>query len=276
MRKSILNISFLLFVILTVIISVWGPEALATYQDRLILGRSYELATENTDEGYLYTLSNNDKLYILSESLSSQVLPESDLSALTGSQVPDPDYQELGGSYAFVVNRRGPSGREITDDQIFETCNREIAALKELGILPDEVREVDRHSYDTLLYSAIDILEPRNSVAVWKINLSDSQSNYNRQNRVLDLYIDADSGKIYEFYVRTELKWGDLNPDEIIEKWQEYMGLRPSVPYETENPLLETTPYFKKYMFSGAGEEKTVVTIGFYEGINELFLKITN
>ncbi len=276
MRKSIINIFFLLFVILIVITSVWGPEALATYQDGSILSRAHEVTVENIDEGYLYTLSNNDKLYILSESLSSQTVPESDLSALTNSQVPDPDYQELAGSYAFVVNRRGPSGKEITDDQIFETCNQEIAALKELAILPDGVRDVTRYSYDALLYSAIDILEPRNSVAVWKINLSDSQSNYNRQNRMLDLYIDADSGKIYEFYVRTELEWSDINPDEMIEKWRQYMGLRPPVPYETENPLLETTPYFKKYVFSGAGEEITIVTIGFYEGINELFLKITN
>ena len=40
------------------------------------------------------------------------------------------------------------------------------------------------------------------------------------------------------------------------------------------NPLEETTPYFIKYSFPGNGEESTVVTIGFYEGINELFLKV--
>lgn len=276
MRKTIMNISFLLFVGLIVVISVWGPEALARYQDRSILEREHEVAVENIGEGYLYTLSSYEKLYILSECLDSQVLPESDLSALTNSQVPDPDYQELAGSYAFVVNHRGPSGREITDEQIFETCNREVAVLKELGILPDEVREVEHGAYEALLYSAIDVLEPRNSVAVWKISLSDSQSNYNRQNRMLDMYVDADSGKIYEFYVRTELEWSEVEPDAMIEKWREYMGLMVPAPYETENPLLESTPDFRKYVFSGVGEERTVVTIGFYEGINELFLKITN
>lgn len=53
------------------------------------------------------------------------------------------------------------------------------------------------------------------------------------------------------------------------------MGLDTPVPYEMDNPLMEPTPYFKKYIFSGAGEEKTIVTVGYYEGINELFLKIS-
>ena len=53
------------------------------------------------------------------------------------------------------------------------------------------------------------------------------------------------------------------------------MGLGDAEEYETDNPLLETTPYYKKYVFKGNGEERTIVTIGFYEGINELFLKIS-
>ena len=41
------------------------------------------------------------------------------------------------------------------------------------------------------------------------------------------------------------------------------------------NPLGETTPYFRKYSFEGMEEGSTVVTVGFYEDINELFLKIS-
>lgn len=52
-------------------------------------------------------------------------------------------------------------------------------------------------------------------------------------------------------------------------------GLTAPEAYETDNPLLETTPYYKKYVFSGPGGERTVVTVGFYDGIDELFLKIT-
>jgi hypothetical protein len=53
------------------------------------------------------------------------------------------------------------------------------------------------------------------------------------------------------------------------------MGLEEPEVYEDQNPLLETTPYFKKYVFAGMGNEKTIVTIGFYEGINEFFLKVS-
>ncbi len=275
MRKSIINAVFLLFVCLIIALSIWGPEALANYQDRSILGKTHEEEVEIVGEGYRYTLGSKERLYILAECLNSQTQPESDMNAMTRNPGSDQEYQELAGTYAFIVNRRGPSGREITDEEIYETCNRGLDTLKELGILPEAVKEVGSSAYDAVLYSAIDVLEPRNNVAVWKLNLSNSQKNANKQNRLLDAYIDADSGKIYEFYTRTEWAWKDIDPDEIIEKWRVYLGLGEPEPYETENPLLETTPYFKKYVFAGMGEEKTIVTIGFYEGINELFLKIT-
>lgn len=267
------NILFLLFAGLVLAISIWGPEALAEYKDRSILDKTHAEAVENAGEGYRYTLNSNEKMYILSKCLDNQTLPESEQSAL--NRIGEAGYQELEGTYAFVVNHRGPSGKEITDTEIYATCNRELETLKELGILPDTVKEVQDISYNSVLYSAIDVLEPRNNVAVWKMSLSNSQKNANKQNRLIDAYIDADDGKIYEFYVRTSLAWEDIDADEIIEKWREYMGLSVPRPYESENPLMETTPYFKKYVFSGMGKEETIVTIGYYEGINEFFLKIS-
>ena len=75
--------------------------------------------------------------------------------------------------------------------------------------------------------------------------------------------------------MRTELTWDEINPDFIIEQWRSYMGLTAPEVLQSDNPLLETTPYFKKYVCSGMGEESTIVTVGFYEGIQELFLKIS-
>ena len=75
--------------------------------------------------------------------------------------------------------------------------------------------------------------------------------------------------------MRSQLKWEDIDTDALIESWSSYMGLTLPEEYETDNPLLETTPYYKKYAFSGNGDERTIVTVGFYEGINELFLKIS-
>lgn len=275
MEKNTLTVCFLGFTVLVIAASVWGPEALAEYQDGRILNETHLEEVETAGEGYRYTLNGNERLYILSQCLNSQTLPESEQNAWTRNNGAETGYQELEGTYAFVVNHRGPSGEEITDEEIYGICNSGLDKLKEAGILPENVKNVEKASYDAVLYSAIDVLEPRNNVAVWKLSLSNSQKNANKENRLIDAYIDADSGKLYEFYIRTSITWEDVDADEIINKWSNYMGISLPQPYESVNPLLETTPYFKKYVFSGMGGGSTVVTVGFYEGINELFLKIS-
>lgn len=273
MKKYILNLSLLALTVIVVILSIWGPEALATYKDRGVLDQIRTQEEETGGEGYRYQLSSNEKLYILSQCLNSQSGPGTEQSLQTKEI--ENTYQELTGTYAFVVNHNGPSGQEITDEEIYGTANVGLSALKDLGILPDAVKEVNADSYEATLYSAIDVPEPRNNVAVWKLSLLGSLQNANKENRLLDAYIDADDGKIYEFYVRSQLKWEDIDPDALIEAWGGYMGLTAPEPYETDNPLLETTPYYKKYVFSGPGGDRTVVTVGFYDGIDELFLKIS-
>ena len=250
-------------------VSIWGPETLAKYKDRGILNQPHIEAVEQAGEGYRYQMNANEKLYILSRCLGTQMVSENDPANT------DLAYEDLEGSYAFVRKYNGPSGKEITDEQIYTTCNEGLEMLKALGILPDEVREVNAASYDATLYSAIDVLEPRNNVVVWKMELSNSQRNANKANRLIDACIDADDGRIYEFYARTSLAWGEIDTDAIVEAWRTYMGLSAPSAYESDNPLLEATPYFKKYVFSGMGEGRTIVTVGYYEGINELFLKIS-
>ncbi|MDE6909771.1 MAG: hypothetical protein K2P44_04795 [Lachnospiraceae bacterium] len=275
MRNTALYAAVFLAVVLVMAGSIWGPEAIAKYKDKGILNQPHIENVEEAGEGYRYRLNANEKLYILSNCISSQEIPGSEQSALLHAGSADLGYEDLEGSYAFVRKYKGPSGNEITDEQIYETCNEGIRTLKELGILPPEVREVGSASYNATLYSAIDVLEPRNNVAVWKMELSNSQKNADKGNRLLDAYIDADNGKIYEFYARTGLVWNEIDTDVIVGAWAEYMGLGTPMEYESDNPLLEATPYFKKYVFSGMGNGNTIVTVGYFEGINELFLKIT-
>ncbi len=272
MKKRTVNLALLLLLLLVMVLAIWGPETLAVYMDRSVLNHITEQEAENEGVGYRYQLSNNEKLYLLSESLNSQSLPQTEQSALTRDPA-EGSYQE--GAYAFVVNHKGPTGTEITYEEIYDSCNEGIAILKEKGIVPDDVKEIESGYYEATMYSAIDVLEPRNNVAVWKLAFLGNRKNVTKQNRLLDVCIDADSGKIYEFYVRTDLTWDEINADELTLKWAEYIGLYGMEEYVTENPLLETTPYYKKYVFPGMGEEKTIVTVGFYEGINELFLKIS-
>lgn len=272
------KISLLLLPLAAIIagLAVWGPETLAKYRDKGVLNQIKAQEYETGTEGYRYSLSANEKLYILSKCLNSQVQPESDQNAMTRTDTLNLDYQELTGSYAMVVNRKDSNGQEVSAGTGIDLCNQGLYELKELGILPDSVQQLAERSYSAVMYSAIDVPEPRNNVLVWKIELNTGKQNANKENRLLDAYVDADTGKVYEFYVRTEIsKWRDIDADEIIKVWAEYMGLSEPEEYQGTNPLAETTPYFKKYSFAGMEDGSTTVTIGFYEGINELFLKIS-
>ncbi len=273
-HKKKRDLVILSLTVLILFASIFGPEQMARYKDRGMMNEISVEAVDSSGSGYRYTLNSNEKLWLLSECLNHQVLPESELSALTRVSAQGVDYEELMGTYAFVVNRQGPSGPEITDDRIYEICNQEIGALKERKILPESVREVDASSYDAVLYSAIDVLEPQNNMSVWKVSLSTSHQNADKTNRLIDAYVDAATGKMYGFYVRTETVWAEMEPEKMMESWSSYLGLTGQERYESENPLLETATEYLKYRFPGMKDRSTVVTIGFYEGINELFIKI--
>ena len=254
-RKERLGIVLMLTAAAVVLTgSLWGPEFVAEYWNRNRLNKVMTEQTENDTEGYRYTLGSNEKLYILSKCISNQ---------------------DAQGSYALVVNRQGPSDREITEEDIFDVCNAQLRKMKEQKILPDAVREVEAGAYTAVLYSAIDVLEPGNHLSVWKISLSTDTKNADKSGRMLDAFIDAETGKIYEFYVRTSTTWEEMDPAAMTAAWADYLGLTGPERYESDNPLLENTPYYEKFRFEGIGEDNTVVTIGFYEGINELFLKIS-
>lgn len=276
MKIKKISLLLLPLVVLIAGLAIWGPEALAKYRDKGILNEIKTEETEAGTEGYRYSLSSNEKIYILSKCLNSQVQPESEQNAMTRVDSMNLDYQELTGNYAMVVNRKDSVGGEISEETGIELCNQGIQKLKELDILPDSVNELTERSYSAVMYSAIDVPEPRNNVLVWKISLNSGKQNFNKDNCLLDAYVDADTGKMYEFYARTDIsRWEDVDADAIVETWAEYMGLGQPEEYEGSNPLSETTPYFKKFTFAGMGEGNTIVTIGFYEGINELFLKIS-
>ena len=260
-------------VALILALSFWGPEKLSNYRDKYTMNRISTEELEGSSERYRYELTNNEKLYILSKCLKHQVLPETDQSK--NNRMDNIEYEDTSGSYAFVINKKGPTDKEIKASEIFDICNSEIKELKKVGVLPDSIKEIEPEAYEAEIYSAIDVLDPRNNMPVWKVSLSTSQKNADKSNRLLDAYVDAETGKIYEFYVRIDESWEELKPESIVKKWCEYLDLKNMEKDDRDNPLLETTPYFEKYCFSGMDNAKTVVTIGFYEGINELFLKIT-
>lgn len=262
-------------VILLLVLAIWGPEKLSDYRDQYVMNKVVKEELESTGEGYRYELTSNEKLYILSMCLMHQEMPETEQSKNNRLANDNMIYEDLAGSYAFIVNKKGPTDKEIKETEIFEICNREIKELKQLGVLPESIKEIEKTAYEAQLYSAIDVMDPRNNMPVWKVSLYTSQQTADKSNRLLDAYVDAKTGKMYEFYVRIEDTWEELNPEDMIKKWSEYLALDGLSKETSDNPLLETTPYFERYSFPGMENGQTKVTIGFYEGINELFLKIT-
>jgi len=267
------NTAVIVLTVVILLLSVLGPEQIARYKDRASLNQIIVEASDDSSEGYRYTMSSNEKLYLLAQCLEHQVQPESELSSRTRSSVQDVDYEGLLGSYAFVINRQGPSEKEITDQEIFEICNREMDHLKELGVMPESVKPVEAATSSAVLYSAIDVLEPRNNLSVWRISTT-IQQNADKADRLIEAYIDADTGKIYGFYARSESTWADMKPEDMLKAWSDYLGLTGMETYTSENPLLEMASEYEKYSFPGMDEGSTIVTIGFYEGINEFFIKI--
>lgn len=271
MSKRILNLFFLALVVLTVAVSVWGPEVLSNHRDRSLLGKAHLQEVEISGEGYRYELSGGEKLFILSQALSSQEFSRSNADDEGQEQY----YQEPGGGYALVANYREPLGSGLSKEEAYEACSRELEALKETGILPASVRTVEPEFYEAALYSAIDVREPRNYVSVWKVELSDTLRGVSKENRLIEAYIDGDDGKIYGFYARTEREWEEIDPDQVIQGWCSHLGLPEPERDEEDNPLTEATPFFRKYVVPGTEDERTVVTVGFYEGIREMFIRIT-
>lgn len=275
MGKRIISLFFLALVLLTTGLSVWGPEAFSRWKDRSLLGRIHRQEVELSGEGYRYELSAAEKLYVLSRALESRNFPENGQYGAwsTGAQ-----YQESGENYALIINHKGleeASEDAPSREEVCETCNEGLRALKSVGLLPESVAEVEPELYEAVLYSAIDVREPRNYVTVWKLSLADDIRGIRKENRPMDLYLDADDGKIYEFYVRTQWEWEEIDPDIIVRSWCSYLGLPEPLRLEDDNPLSESTPFFRKYTVAGEGEEQTVVTVGFYEGIREFFIKIS-
>ncbi len=274
-RKGIQYLGLLTAALVLIGCAIIGPERLSGYRDKNILNHIVEESVETDSEGYHYSLNSNEKLYILSNSLNSRELPGTEQSMNLKNGNREKNYTEITGNYAFVINRGSSSEEEVTDEEIFRTCNAQILELKEDGILPQSVKAVTASTHSVDRYSAIEVTEPGNNVSVWKISLSTNRQNADKRNCLLDLCLDADTGKIYEFYVRTQTSWEEINPDELVEKWRNYVGLGEWQSYRTANPLTETTDNYAKYSFEGMGDGSTIVTIGFYDGINELFLKIS-
>ena len=65
MKKTALNFLLLLFAALVMALAIWGPEAISGYRDKSVLNEIHVKDGEGECEGYRYSLSRSDKLFIL-------------------------------------------------------------------------------------------------------------------------------------------------------------------------------------------------------------------
>jgi hypothetical protein len=220
-------------------------------------------------EGYKYNLSMDEKLYLLSNALNNRILPQSDYFAAIRLQ--ESIYNTQTQSYAFQPVNKDSEFNSSTRNSALNALKAELALLSEKGILPKIDFDPTAELYEATLFSAIDILEPKKNLTVWQIDFSGAIINEG----LVECIIDAQNHKLYSVSLRAAERWDYYDADEVIRLWAKYLGISAPEPYMPSNTLAEDATYYQKYAINTVEGDKTIVTVGYYEGIQEFFIKIT-
>jgi len=257
-----------LSVLLTIVTAAFLPAFLSRYYD----GTESGIIIEEKDtafEGFKYNLSVNEKLYVLSNALNNRILPQSDY--FSAIRLPDNSYYSQTPSYSFQSVYNENDFNDETQTAALKALDSELQTLAEKGIIPTFDFNSDS-DYDIGLFAAIDVLEPRKNVTVWQIG----SSNVIISHGFIDCLMDAQTHKIYSIAFRHENSWEQYDVDEIARLWAEYLGANSPEPYEPGSPLAEDSTHHKKFSVTGIEGDKTVITLGYYDGINEFFIKVSH
>ena len=248
--------------------TVLMPAVIARHYDNAMLGAITVEKKDADVAGYKYNLSTDEKLYVLSNALNNRVLPQSDYFAAIHWQDSISDIQTQ--SYAFQPVYKDSEYNSQTCADALKALQTELQLLNKQGILP--ALDFDPHSnkYETNLFSAIDILEPKENVKVWQISFSGPII----RDGLVDCIMDAETHKLYSVSIRAAKTWKQYDADKVAQLWAAYLGSSAPKPYTPDSPLIEDATDYKKYAINGVGSDKTIVTIGYYEGVHEFFIKI--
>jgi len=251
-------------------LATFGPSVLAKYNDANVLNRVGTESAVGLTAGFRYSLNANERVYILSMALKNQVSPQTDYAALTRGRTGDPS-----SSFAYTENRRGSSPGEMSYEEALKACDKALAELQKTGVIPDCRFDPDNNAYDINLYTAVDISDPQKNISVWQIVYASSRPISEYRGALLEAWLDAETGALYGFSLRSDNPPESFEPDALADAWRQAAGLTETQLSEQNNPLSETTPHYKKYILEGLDYDSTVVTVGYYEGINEIFVRIT-
>lgn len=256
-----------------ILLSIFLPAKLSQVSDRSLLDVIKTEEGNNSPESFRYSLTTPERLYILSMALGNRDILQSDYAASLREKAIRTNRKDTVVSYAYVENVRGLAPEEMNGVSAQEVCNSGLGVIVKEGLGIDDFRITN--SCRQTLYSAVDILEPQKNVSVWHLEYSAAVPPAGEPFALMEAYVDAETGKIYGFAFRGE-PLVDFDADQLARAWLKQLEITDLGDITENNPLTETATQYKKFATEGMNLEKTVFTVGFYEGINEVFIKITS
>ena len=279
-RKKTLTASLVYvpaIVVMVIAASIIGPSAISRHNDAKMLNRVV-LESKADIEGFKYydpeikpDISPDEKLYILSNALSNRILPQSDYAALI--RLRNNSVNARTQSYALIPDYKNQEAGN--QDDWLNRFSGALDGLNKLGVIHWVGEPLLPDYYEISCFSAVNMLEPGQNVSVALFEFSQTPQLSRMTNIPVSCCMDAETNKIYSLSIRTDKEWGSYDPDRIAALWSQYLGLSEPESLPGYDALAEDTPYYKKYAVKGVDGDKTIVTIGFFEGINEFFIKIT-
>ncbi len=276
------QIAALLLVITVILLSIFLPAELARVYDHSILDTVQKENGDNSPESFRYSLTSPQRLYVLSMALNNHNILQSDYAASLREKAIRTNRNDTVASFAYVENGYGLLKNELDAEKAMEICTSELSFILKDGLGMDDF-EMDRFEIKNpcrqTLYSAVDMLEPQKSVSVWQIEYDSVLPPDASPFSLIEAHVDAETGKLYSFSFRTDTlikTLTDFDADKLAKAWLSRLNITAFSDITENSPLAETAKQYKKFATEGMNTEKTVFTVGFYEGINEVFVRITN
>lgn len=263
----------MILVAAVILLSIFLPTKLSQVFDRSLLDIVQKEEGNNSPESFRYSLTTPERLYILSMALDNRNILQSDYAASLREKAIRTNREDTAASYAYVENVRGLAQSEMDGASAMRICNSELAAIVKEGLGIDDFQVMN--SCRQTLYSAVDILEPQKNVSVWHIEYDTNLPPAGSTFALMEAYVDAETGKIYGFALRAE-QLADFDADKLAKAWMAQLEITDLGDITENNPLIEAATQYKKFATEGMAFEKTVFTVGFYEGVNEVFVRITS
>jgi len=269
----------LLLVTLVIALSIFMPARLARFRDNSMMGVVHRENNAISPESFQYSsLSEQERLYIVSMALGNRNILQSDYAASLREKAIRSGRGDTVMSFAYVKNNRGAYADELDVNQAVEACKTELAEIIGACAGLKEIRNVQDlilNPCSGQLYSAVYMLDPQKNVPVWQIEYSTAVPPVSDLPfALMEAYVDAETGKLYGFAFRLKQLEGDnFEPDALAKAWLVRLGITNFEDITDDNPFTENASRYNKFATDGMDSTKTVFTVGFYEGVNEVFVR---